>query len=77
MSLFCLAKTVVNLNYTTGIQPLKLAIKKADIQTIITSKKFIKKLQGKANLFFSHLRINSVAAKNLLAFKFMPVESAT
>jgi acyl-[acyl-carrier-protein]-phospholipid O-acyltransferase/long-chain-fatty-acid--[acyl-carrier-protein] ligase len=47
MSLFCLAKTVVNLNYTTGIQPLKLAIKKADIQTIITSKKFIKKLQGK------------------------------
>jgi hypothetical protein len=30
-----------------GIQPLKLAIKKADIQTIITSKKFIKKLQGK------------------------------
>jgi putative effector of murein hydrolase LrgA (UPF0299 family) len=23
------------------------------------------------NLFFSHLRINSVAAKNLLAFKFL------
>jgi acyl-[acyl-carrier-protein]-phospholipid O-acyltransferase/long-chain-fatty-acid--[acyl-carrier-protein] ligase len=47
MSLFCLARTVVNLNYTTGIRPLKLAIKKAEIQTIITSKKFIKKLQDK------------------------------
>jgi acyl-[acyl-carrier-protein]-phospholipid O-acyltransferase/long-chain-fatty-acid--[acyl-carrier-protein] ligase len=47
MSLFCLGKVVVNLNYTTGIEPLTLAINKAEIKTIITSKKFIKKLQSK------------------------------
>lgn len=47
MSLFCLAKVVVNLNYTTGITPLVLAIDKAEITTIITSKKFIKKLASK------------------------------
>jgi acyl-[acyl-carrier-protein]-phospholipid O-acyltransferase/long-chain-fatty-acid--[acyl-carrier-protein] ligase len=47
MALFTLSKVVVNLNYTTGLNPLQAAVDKADIQTVITSRKFIKKLASK------------------------------
>lgn len=60
ISLFCLGKVVVNLNYTTGEKPLTSAINKAEINTIITSKKFIKKLQSKGFNLDEVLEKNSV-----------------
>lgn len=47
MAILTLGKTLVNLNYTTGNAPLMMAIDKADINSIITSKKFIAKLTQK------------------------------
>ena len=47
MALFCLGKVVCNLNYTTGVNPLKSAIKNAGIKTIVSSRMFVKKLQSK------------------------------
>ena len=44
MSAFCLGKTVVNLNYTAGIDAMQMAIEKAEIKTIVTSRLFCKKL---------------------------------
>jgi acyl-[acyl-carrier-protein]-phospholipid O-acyltransferase/long-chain-fatty-acid--[acyl-carrier-protein] ligase len=46
-SILFMGKTAVNLNYTSEINSLKLAVKKAQINNIITSKKFVQKLQGK------------------------------
>ncbi len=46
-STIMLGKTVVNLNYTAEIEALKQAIDKADIKTIVASKKFVEKLAGK------------------------------
>ena len=47
MGAFISGKTVVNLNYTANIDSLLSAINKADIKTIYTSRKFIKKLNQK------------------------------
>ncbi|MCP4969867.1 MAG: acyl-[ACP]--phospholipid O-acyltransferase [Arcobacter sp.] len=47
ISVLMLGKTLVNLNYTAEINSLKASIKKADIQTIVSSKKFIQKLKAK------------------------------
>ena len=46
-SVLMLGKTVINLNYTSEINSLKESIKKAEVQTIVASKKFVEKLQGK------------------------------
>lgn len=46
-SVLMLGKTVVNLNYTAEINSLIQSIQKADIKTIVASKKFIEKLQEK------------------------------
>jgi len=46
-SCLMLGKTVVNLNYTAEINSLIKSIQKADIKTIIASKKFVEKLQEK------------------------------
>lgn len=46
-SCLMLGKTVVNLNYTAELDALKKAIKKADIQSIVSSKKFVEKLKEK------------------------------
>ena len=46
-SVLMLGKTAINLNYTSEINSLIQSIKKADVQTIITSKKFVEKLQEK------------------------------
>ena len=40
-------KTLVNLNFTASVEALAAASKKADINTIITSRKFIEKLANK------------------------------
>lgn len=47
MALLMLGKTVVNLNYTTGVDTLRSAVKRADIKTVVTSKKFLTKLKAK------------------------------
>jgi acyl-[acyl-carrier-protein]-phospholipid O-acyltransferase/long-chain-fatty-acid--[acyl-carrier-protein] ligase len=46
-SVLMLGKTVINLNYTSEINSLIQSIQKAEVQTIIASKKFVEKLQGK------------------------------
>ncbi len=47
MAVITLGKTVVNLNYSSGIKSLKYALDLADIKTIITSRRFIEKLSFK------------------------------
>ena len=46
-SVLMLGKTVVNLNYTAEINSLIKSVEKAEIKTIVASKKFIEKLQEK------------------------------
>ena len=45
MAVLALGKTAVNLNFTSSPEAIQGAIKKADIKTVYTSKKFIKKLK--------------------------------
>lgn len=47
MGVFISGKTVVNLNFTANIDALLLAIDKADIKTLYTSHRFVKKLTQK------------------------------
>ncbi len=46
-SLLMLGKSIVNINYTSSFKVLTYALKKAEVKTIITSSKFIKKLKEK------------------------------
>lgn len=47
MALLILGKTIVNLNYTTGVDTLRSAVNRAEIKTVVTSKKFLTKLKAK------------------------------
>ncbi len=47
MALLTLGKTIVNLNYSSGVDIINSAIELADIKKIITSKQFITKLKAK------------------------------
>jgi len=47
MSVMLLGKTVVNLNYTASIEALLGAIDKADIKSIYTSTRFVKKIKDR------------------------------
>ena len=81
-------KTVVNLNYTASLTALELAVKNADIVTVLTSKKFLQKLKGKnINLeslqertkfvFLEDLKpqISKVSIiTNLIIFKLLPFD---
>jgi acyl-[acyl-carrier-protein]-phospholipid O-acyltransferase/long-chain-fatty-acid--[acyl-carrier-protein] ligase len=40
-------KTVVNLNYTAAISVVALCMERADIKTVLTSKRFLSKLEGR------------------------------
>ena len=40
-------KTLVNLNYTASLASLKAAVQQAEVKTIYTSRRFIKKLEGR------------------------------
>ena len=51
MALLSLGNIVCNLNYTTGEQPLKVAMNNANIKTIVTSRKFVQKLKSKSFKF--------------------------
>ncbi|QKE27538.1 2-acylglycerophosphoethanolamine acyltransferase / acyl-acyl carrier protein synthetase [Arcobacter acticola] len=46
-SLLLMGKTAVNLNYTSEIESIKQSINEAKIKTLITSKKFVEKLELK------------------------------
>jgi acyl-[acyl-carrier-protein]-phospholipid O-acyltransferase/long-chain-fatty-acid--[acyl-carrier-protein] ligase len=45
MAILSLGKTVVNLNFTASVEAIQGAVKSAEIKSIYTSKKFLKKLQ--------------------------------
>ncbi len=47
MAAFISGKTIINLNFTASVDSLSSAIKKSDVKTIYTSRRFIKKLQEK------------------------------
>jgi acyl-[acyl-carrier-protein]-phospholipid O-acyltransferase / long-chain-fatty-acid--[acyl-carrier-protein] ligase len=40
-------KTVVNLNYTSPLEVISASVQRADIQTILTSRRFLKKLENR------------------------------
>lgn len=46
-SVLMMGKTAVNLNYTAEINSLKAAAQKAELETIVASKKFVEKLKDK------------------------------
>ena len=86
MAIFLLGKKVINLNYTANITSLNSAVKKAEINSIITSKLFIEKLKNKGidlDSFLEDKRIIYVedikkdikkvdVVKNLLLVKILP-----
>ncbi|MCW9078578.1 MAG: acyl-[ACP]--phospholipid O-acyltransferase [Gammaproteobacteria bacterium] len=45
MAALLLGRTVVNLNYTASLPALQAAVRKADVKTIYTSSRFLKKLE--------------------------------
>jgi len=47
MGILTLGKTIVNLNYSSGVSSLKYAIENATIKQVITSKQFLTKLKAK------------------------------
>ena len=47
MAVLLQGKTLINLNYSASLDALQAAVKKADIRSIYTSKRFIKKLKQK------------------------------
>lgn len=47
MAVLLLGKTIVNLNYSASLSALQLAVEQADIETIYTSRRFVKKLQSR------------------------------
>lgn len=60
MAVLLLGKTVVNLNYTANVGALISAIKQADIQSIYTSERFLKKLEKKGidlQAIFEHVQV--------------------
>ena len=47
MAVLCLGKTAINLNFTASAEALQGDVKKADIKTVYTSKKFLRKLNDR------------------------------
>ncbi|MCK5726987.1 MAG: MFS transporter [Thiotrichaceae bacterium] len=47
MAVLSIGKTIVNLNYSASKESVQAAIKKAEIKTIYTSSRFVKKLKGR------------------------------
>ncbi|XOB61906.1 acyl-[ACP]--phospholipid O-acyltransferase [Campylobacterota bacterium DY0563] len=59
-SILMLGKVAVNLNFTSSIQTLISSVEKAEIKTIITSKKFVEKLIEKGVKIDEILNLNEV-----------------
>ena len=78
-SVLLMGKTAVNLNYTSQIETLKYCISKAQIKSIITSRKFIEKIELRGTdlkeafedvelIYLEDLRQNISKAKSLSVF---------
>lgn len=59
-SVLMLGKTLVNLNYTAEMNSLKSSIEKAEVKTIIASRKFVDKLKAKGILIDEVLNLVDV-----------------
>lgn len=60
MAVLTLGKTIINLNYTSSKEALQAAVEQAEIKTIYTSTKFIKKLKSRgfdAEIIFQKVRL--------------------
>lgn len=76
MATLLLGKTVVNLNYTSSLQSLEAAINKAGIDSVYTSRRFIKKLEqrgvaldtllAKVNVYYLEDLKNEISTSNKL-----------
>lgn len=66
MALFVLGKVPVNLNYTLSQEVMEKALKKAHIQHVITSEKFLEKLANKGFHFDDVLNNNLIFAENII-----------
>jgi acyl-[acyl-carrier-protein]-phospholipid O-acyltransferase/long-chain-fatty-acid--[acyl-carrier-protein] ligase len=87
MALLSLGKTVVNLNYSSGEESLKHALKIADITYVVASKQFVTKLKAKGFdltevlsnievIYLEELKERISKVKSLMLFfavKFLPV----
>ncbi len=62
MAVLTLGKTVVNLNFTASAESIQGAIKKADIKTVYTSKKFLRKLDDRG------IKIKEILPKTKLIY---------
>lgn len=65
MALFVCGKIPINLNYTLSEEALSSALKKADINKVITSKKFLHKLKSKGFDFETILEGKTIMAEDL------------
>ncbi|MBN2722295.1 MAG: MFS transporter, partial [Campylobacterales bacterium] len=69
VALLIIGKRVVNLNYTLGTEAIKSAISQAGIETIITSKKFMHKLNSEGfdldSIFDGHIIVTEGISKTI------------
>ncbi|SHO80959.1 Putative 2-acylglycerophosphoethanolamine acyltransferase / acyl-acyl carrier protein synthetase [hydrothermal vent metagenome] len=67
MALLVVGKTIVNLNYSAGVDNISQAIKDANIEHIITSEKFIDKLQSKGFIFDEFINRRLIKVEDISA----------
>jgi len=88
MAVMLLGKIVVNLNYTASVESLLAAVEKADVRSIYTSTRFVKKLQqrgidlsdlfAKVNVFYlEELKEEISSTKKLFLFALTKLLPAT
>lgn len=65
MALFVLGKIPVNLNYTVSEDTMRAALRKADIKRVITSEKFLEKLESKGFSFKEILSDKTIFAEEI------------
>ena len=88
MALLTLGKTIVNLNYSSGVDAINSAIELADIKKIVTSKQFLTKikakgfnldkvLEGRDIIYLEDIKSNISKLKQLKSYllaRFLPTE---
>jgi len=62
MAVLCLGKTAINLNFTSSAEALQGSVKKAEIKTVYTSKKFLRKLDDRG------IKIKEILPKTKLIY---------